>query len=740
MKTKQETHSGSISSAAKEKVRKILAFMGDKVYKPMKAKSLAELIGVPKSKRTEFKNIISHLLQSGEIVISSKGNLSLPRQLGIHKGVFSGTRHGYGFVTLDDAKLAADCGDIFIPPSSVNDAVNKDTVLCKITTADSGSRRAEGEVIRIVKRGYDAIAGIYISPDDILNRQLGENFFLPKPGFGVFHPLDHKISDHIVIKAANTMNAASGDKVMITLTKRTHDNAPREGIVVEVLGHGGEPAVDVLSLIRLHGIPSEWSKGVLEQAELAPTFVAEKDTEGRLDLRGTVTITIDGEDTKDVDDAVTIKRLPNRNFELGVHIADVAHYVRHGSLLDLEARNRGTSVYLADRVIPMLPKELSNGICSLNCGVDRLALSCIMQIDAKGAVVSHEIAESVIRVDRAITYTIANDIVTSGKQSGCYSEYAEFFDMLTTMNELAEALRNKRLKRGSIEFGFPEAKITLNEYGEPISITPSVRNAATGIIEEFMIAANETVAEEYFWREIPFVYRTHEKPSPDNIRQLNQFLHNFGYTIKGTDLRPGSISALLSKVEATPEEALISRMVLRSFRQARYTPENIGHFGLASKYYTHFTSPIRRYPDLTIHRIIKATLHNRPKQAAKVTADLTEVCGKCSLYERRAEQCERDVANLKKAQFMRAHIGETFAGIISGVTKNGIYVELENTVEGFISTAWLSDGYTFQQEHMCYTSHDGHSYRMGDKVAVEVKSVDTEVSQRVNFAFLNEDM
>jgi len=601
--------------------------------------------------------------------------------------------------------------------------------------ADSGSRRAEGEITRIVKRGYDTIVGTYIGPDDVLNHQFDDSFFLPKPGYGVFYPLDQKIGDNIVVRHTNAMNAISGDKVMIKLIQRPHGSTPREGIVVEVLGHGGEPSVDVLSLIRLHGIPSEWGKGVLEQAELVPESVSEKDTDGRLDLVGVLTVTIDGDDTKDVDDAVSIKRLPNGNLELGVHIADVAHYVRYGSLLDIEARNRGTSVYLADRVIPMLPKKLSNGICSLNTGVDRLALSCIMQIDHKGAVVSHGIAESVIRVDRAITYNIANDIITHGELSPHYAEYSPFFDMLTTMSELSAILRQKRLGRGSVEFGFPETKITLDEHGEPINITASVRNAATSIIEEFMIAANETVAEEYFWRELPFVYRTHEKPLPENIRQLNDFLRNFGHKIKGANLHPGSIAELLSKIEATPEEALISRMVLRNFRQARYAPDNIGHFGLASKYYTHFTSPIRRYPDLTIHRIIKAVLHNRQKQLASLTADLSTLCGRCSLYERRAETCERDVANLKKAQYMRSRIGQSFPGIISGVTKNGIYVELENTIEGLISTAWLPDGYEFVSEKMCYSSRDGHSYNMGDEVMVEVKSVDTEVIQRINFTF-----
>jgi len=694
---------------------KVMRVISDKAYRPMKPKALAGLMNVPRNKRAEFNDIASSLLRDGDIVIGGNGNISLPQHQGIHKGLFSGTRHGYGFVTPEDEGTVSRYGDIFIPAGATRDALNKDIVMCRIISADSGSRRAEGEIIRVVKKGYDAIVGTYSD--------------------GVFYPLDPKIGGDIVVRPENSLGASDGDKVMVTVLPRHTSSGLREGVVAEILGRGDEPGIDVLSIIRLHGIPHEWGSGVLDSAESLPGKVSDSDAEGRTDLRHIQTITIDGEDTKDVDDAVTINRLPNGNFRLGVHIADVAHYVRHGGPIDAEARTRGTSVYLADRVIPMLPPKLSNGICSLNAGCDRLALSCVMELDPAGALVSHEIFESVIHVDRAITYTVVNDIVTNGQNSPHYADNIRFTQMLEIMSELAAILRRKRLRRGSVEFGFHEAKITVDEHGRPTSIKASGRNTATSIIEEFMIAANETVAEEYFWRELPFIYRTHEEPSAESILKLNTFLKSFGHTIKGSKTHPGAISELLAKIESSPEEALVSRMVLRSFRQARYTPENIGHFGLASKYYTHFTSPIRRYPDLTIHRVIKAALHDRNKQIERIGDGLKKLCANCSLYERRAEACERDVANLKKAQFMMDRIGEVFPGIISGVTRHGIYVELENTVEGIISTAWLPEGYDFFPDRMCYTSRDGQSYSLGDKVAVEVKSVDTEAIARVNFAF-----
>ena len=735
-------HGGEATEAQERRAAKILAAMADKAYTPMKPKALAGLMCVPKEARAEFKAIIERLLRDGDVVLNGKQNLCLPQRLGLVKGIFGGTQHGYGFVTPEDEETAGRYGDIFIPASATRDALNKDVVLCRITVADGAGRRAEGEVVRIIKKGYDSIVGTYIDASELREsrlRELGLGHTSLVADVGVFYPLDRKIGDDIIIRGSNALNAQSGDKVMAKILPRLYSGGPREGIVTEVLGPGDEPGVDVTAIIRLHGIPFEWSRDVLEMAERLPDEVSEDAVLGRVDLRGALTVTIDGEDTKDVDDAVTIKRLDGGAFELGVHIADVAHYVREGKLLDMEARNRATSVYLADRVIPMLPPKLSNGICSLNEGCDRLALSCIMRIDNKGAVVSHDIVESVICVDRGLTYTVVNDIVVNGKDSVHYAESIQFAEMFADMSELASVLRAKRIRRGSVEFGFPEAKISVNERGEPTAITPTARNAATGFIEEFMVAANETVAEEYFWRELPFIYRTHEEPAVESIRILNEFLRGFGYSIKGATTHtasPGAIAALLSKVEATPEQAIISRMVLRSFRQARYTPENIGHFGLASKYYTHFTSPIRRYPDLMVHRVIKAAIHERSKQLESIRAGLGKLCARCSLYERRAETCERDVANLKKAQFMKNYVGQTFPGVISGVTKHGIYVELENTVEGMVSTAWLPEGYDFVADRMSYVGNN-EAYSLGDKVRVEIKSVDAEVTHRVNFVFVD---
>ncbi|MCL2617148.1 MAG: ribonuclease R, partial [Defluviitaleaceae bacterium] len=455
------------------KAAKVLAAMNDKAFSPMKPKALASLLNVPKDKRGEFQDVISGLLRDGHIVISGKGNISLPQTLGVYRGSFSGTRQGYGFVTPEDDGVTARYGDIFIPAAHTRDALNKDTVLCRIVSADSAGRRAEGEILRVIKKGADALVGTYIDAADLRPgrlRELAPGPYSPEPQFGVFYALDRKIGDDIIIRHSSSMGARSGDKVMVKVLPRRDGTGPREGVVDEIIGNGDEPGIDVLSLIRLHGIPYEWSEGVLEAAERLPDTVTEEHIVDRVDLRDVLTVTIDGEDTKDVDDAVTIRRMPGGIFELGVHIADVAHYVHSGGAIDREARERCTSVYLADRVIPMLPPKLSNGICSLNAGCDRLALSCVMRIDGRGDVVSHEIIESVIHVDRGMTYTVVNDIVLHGENSAHYEANVTFAAMFADMAELAATLRNKRIRRGSIEFSFTEAKIIVNDLGEPVDI------------------------------------------------------------------------------------------------------------------------------------------------------------------------------------------------------------------------------------------------------------------------------
>ena len=459
------------------------------------------------------------------------------------------------------------------------------------------------------------------------------------------------------------------------------------------------------------------------------------DRDGRLDLRHLQTVTIDGEDAKDLDDAISLTK-EGDIYHLGVHIADVSNYVQYNSALDREALKRGTSVYLADRVVPMLPERLSNGICSLNQGEDRLALSCLMDINEKGKVVSHQIAETVINVNERMCYTDVKNILEDTDEEA-KKRYADLVPMFFLMKELSQILRGNRHHRGSIDFDFPESKIILDEKGKPVDIHPYERNVATKIIEDFMLLANETVAEEYFWREVPFLYRTHEVPDEEKIKKLSTFINNFGYHIHVHDeVKPKEIQKLLSQVEGTPEEALISRLTLRSMCQAKYTTDNTGHFGLAAKYYTHFTSPIRRYPDLQIHRIIKENLRGRLNENRIEHYDkiLPEVAKQCSDRERLAEETEREVVKMKKAEYMRMHIGEEYEGVISGVTKWGIYVELPNTVEGLVHVVDLRDDhYNFiEQTYEMVGEHTGKTYKLGEKVRVRVSDAD-KLLRTINF-------
>ena len=524
------------------------------------------------------------------------------------------------------------------------------------------------------------------------------------------------------------MGAVTGHKVVVTMTEYGGERKKPEGIITEIIGHVNDPGTDILSIVKAYNIPDEYPPEVMRQVSRMPDEVLPEDMAGRKDIRGWQTVTIDGEDAKDLDDAITLSR-EDYGYKLGVHIADVSHYVMEGSPLDEEALKRGTSVYLVDRVIPMLPHKLSNGICSLNARTDRLALSCIMEIDPQGRVIGHEVAETVINVDRRMTYTAVDAIVT-GRDEAVMKEYEGFVEMFDLMKELADILREKRTQRGSIDFDFPETKIILDEKGKPVEIKPYDRNAATKIIEDFMLMANETVAEDYFWQELPFVYRTHDNPDPEKMKRLGVFINNFGYSIRtqNGEVHPKELQKLLTKIEGTEEEALISRLTLRSMKQAKYMPMCTGHFGLAAKYYTHFTSPIRRYPDLQIHRIIKENLHGRltEKRIAHYDKILTGVTVQCSATERRAEEAERETVKLKKCEYMAKRIGEVFEGVISGVTNWGFYVELPNTVEGLVHVSELhGDYYIFDEERMELRGETGGEiFKLGQKIAVQVTGTD----------------
>ena len=580
-------------------------------------------------------------------------------------------------------------------------------------------KRREGSVKQILTRGTTQLVGIY---------QQSKNY-----GFVI--PDNDRFARDVFIPKEASKGAMNGHKVVVLLTDYGDERRNPEGKVIEILGHITDPGTDVLSIVKGYDLPTEFPEKVMNQAERVPDQISEADMAGRMDLRDVQMVTIDGEDAKDLDDAVSLT-MEGDKYVLGVHIADVSNYVQEKSAMDREALKRGTSVYLVDRVIPMLPRRLSNGICSLNAGEDRLALSCIMTIDPKGNIVDHEIAETVIHVDQRMSYTGVQKILDGDEET--VKKYEVLVPMLVRMKELAALLREKRRARGSIDFDFPETKVILNEKGEPIEIRPYERNTATRIIEDFMLAANETVAEDCFWQELPFVYRTHDNPDPDRMRKLAAFINNFGYSIhlKDDEVHPKELQKLLAKLEETPEEDLISRLTLRSMKQAKYTTECTGHFGLAAKYYCHFTSPIRRYPDLQIHRIIKDVLRGRMNGTREehYRSILPEVARQSSERERKADEAERETIKLKKVEYMSHHLWEEFDGVISGVTAWGIYVELPNTVEGLVRTASLQGDYFEYNESACAMVgvHTGKSYAIGQKVKVQVTGAD-KMTRTIDF-------
>ena len=684
----------------------LLTLFEDPAYVPMKLKEIAILLDVPKEQREDLKEVLDTLLSEGKIGISQKGKYGKP-DLGSVAGVFFGHPKGFGFVTVEGMDQ-----DVFIPEEKTGGALHGDTVLISAESKPGNGKRAEGHVVKVLEHANEEIIGFY---------QKNKNF-----GFVI--PDNQKLSKDVFVPQGKDMGAVNGHKVVVRVTDFGGPGRKPEGIITEILGHVNDPGTDILSIVRAYGLAEEFPDGVMKQVAAVPDHVDGKDMQGRLDLRDLQTVTIDGEDAKDLDDAITITKKGNV-YTLGVHIADVTNYVTEYSPLDEEALKRGTSVYLVDRVIPMLPHKLSNGICSLNQGEDRLALSCIMDIDETGDVIGHRIAETVINVDRRMTYTAVNAIVTD-QDEAVMKEYEAFVSMFLQMKELADILREKRKKRGSIDFDFPETKVILDERGKPLEIKPYDRNAATKIIEDFMLMANETVAEDYFWQEIPFLYRTHDNPDPEKMKSLGTLINNFGYSIRlhNGDVYPKEVQKLLANAEDTPEEALISRLALRSMKQAKYTVTNTGHFGLAAKYYTHFTSPIRRYPDLQIHRIIKENLRSglSDKRIGHYDKILGQVSVQCSTMERRADEAERETIKLKKCEYMTKYIGEAFDGVISGVTNWGLYVELPNTVEGLVHVNQLQDDYYhFDEEHYELVGEmTRKTYKLGQPIRVIVANTD----------------
>ncbi|MBE5833193.1 MAG: ribonuclease R [Butyrivibrio sp.] len=689
-------------------------------YEPMKEKELAILMQVGRDDRNLFKKALEELVAECRLERTPRGRFA--KSEGGLIGTFVSNQRGFGFVEIEGREE-----DIFIPEEYVHGAFHGDTVQVELL-GTTGGKREEGRIRNIVTRNVTDVVGTF---------QGSKNY-----GFVV--PDNNKFQNDFFIPIEHSKGAVTGDKVVVKITDYgdpIHGRKP-EGKVSEIIGNINDPGVDILSIVKGYDIPSEFPERVMNQAMRTADYVSAADMEGRRDLRDVMMVTIDGEDAKDLDDAVSLTKKDGLYY-LGVHIADVSNYVQENSALDREAKKRGTSVYLVDRVIPMLPHKLSNGICSLNHGEDRLAMSCLMTIDNNGAVIDHEICESVINVNERMTYTSVAKILEQNDEEEC-KRYEELVPMFKDMAELAAILRARRVERGSIDFDFPETKIILDKEGNPIDIKPYERNTATNLIEDFMLIANETVAQHFSWLESPFVYRIHEQPSPEKIANLTTFIRNFGYNIhtKTEDVHPKEIQKLLAKIEGSNEEAVITRLALRSMMQAKYSTECTGHFGLACEYYCHFTSPIRRYPDLQIHRIIKDHLRGRMNDSkiAHYNEILPEVAKHSSETERRAEEAERETDKLKKAQYMESRVGEVYDGVVSGVTSWGMFVELSNTCEGLIRAADIEDDfYVFDEsEYALIGESTGKSYRLGQKVKVKVKGAD-RMARTIDFRLVKED-
>ncbi|MBQ7706774.1 MAG: ribonuclease R [Lachnospiraceae bacterium] len=697
---------------------KLYSFICDKNYKPMRLKDIRFLLQVSDEDKKRVELALEELVAEGKITVTPKGKYKkLDENLLV--GIYIGNKKGFGFVRVEGDKE-----DYFIPARDTLDAFHSDRVVIQPTGVSEAGKRHEAKIVQILERGMNVVVGTY-----------------DKQGaFGFVIPDNQKVADDIFIAKENSMGAMSGHKVVCQLLNYGEKRKSPEGRIVEILGHVNDPSTDIMSVVRAYDIPMEYPDKVMDSLKEIPDEINPDDIIGRKDFRELDTVTIDGEDAKDLDDAITLS-FENGIYTLGVHIADVSHYVKEKSPLDKEALKRGTSCYLVDSVIPMIPHKLSNGICSLNAGVDRLTLSCVMEIDKKGKLLNHYIAEGVINVNERMTYTNVAKILDRSDDE-VIKRYEPLVPMFDLMKELSEIIRSTRHKRGSIDFDVPETKIIVDENHKPVEIKPYDRNPATKIIEDFMLMANETIAEDYFWQELPFEYRVHEDPDQEKMETLMHFMSNFGLYMKGAggEMHPKELQKLLEKIEGEPYEALISKMMLRSMKQARYSTECTGHFGLACKYYCHFTSPIRRYPDLQIHRIIKENLHGElnDKRISHYKRILPSVADDNSNKERRAEEAEREVIKLKEIEYMSEHIGEEFDGVISGVTSSYIFVELENTVEGAVSVAYMYDDlYYFNEEQYAMIGEKkGKKYQLGDKVRIKVLNCD-KIKKNIDFSIID---
>lgn len=696
----------------------LLDFMRETAYKPMNYQELEKHFGIEDAAEfKEFLKLLNKLEDEGKIIRTPNDHYGVPERMNLLRGKLQSHAKGFGFLIPDEK----DHGDVYLHANDLKSAMNGDIILVRVTSRSEHGGRMEGEVVRIVERAVTQIVGTFedheayafVVPDD---KRINRDIFIPKGGY---------------------QGAVSGQKVVVKIVSYPEGRSAAEGEIVEILGHKNDPGVDILSIIRKHQLPESFPDEVMREAEAAPDSITDEEIiqQGRRDLRGEIIVTIDGEDAKDLDDAVHVKRLENGNYMLGVHIADVGYYVKENSELDQEAYRRGCSVYLVDRVIPMLPHRLSNGICSLNPQVDRLTLSCEMEFDAASLKrVRHDVFTSVIRTKERMTYTNVKKILTATEeepQTELKERYADLLDMFGLMEELAMHLRSKRMKRGAIDFDFQESKVIVDENGKAVDIIKRERSVAEQIIEEFMLVANETVAEHFHWLRVPFLYRIHEDPNQEKLLNFVQFAANFGYVVKGkgNSVHPKALQTLLEEIRGTKEATVISTVMLRSMKQAKYDAESLGHFGLAAEFYSHFTSPIRRYPDLVIHRIIREVLDGGGQlteaRHEALTARMPDIAQHSSERERVAVDAERDTDQLKKCEFMLDKVGEEFEGIISSVTNFGMFIELDNSVEGLIRLSDMSDDYyNFHEQHMILVGErTSKVYRIGDEVKIRITRV-----------------
>ncbi len=701
----------------------ILNFMKEEAYKPMEIPEIAKIFNINKNEYKSFKKAIKTMEKEGLLARDESDKLGLAQRMGVITGKIEIHDRGFGFLIPDIEGIK----DLFIAKTNLMGAMNGDRVVAKIIKEGRNGKRTEGIIINIVERVNKNIVGIY---ED-------------NKSFGFVLPEDKRIQNDIFISKKDRNGAKKGQIVMVEITRWPDGKRKNpEGKVVEILGRPGDKGIDIDIIIRKYNLPEDFPPSVLNSALDIEDFITEDEIKGRLDLRNIKMVTIDGEDAKDLDDAVSIERLENGNFKLGVHIADVTHYVKERSVIDKEAFKRATSVYLIDRVIPMLPKKLSNGICSLNPKVDRLTLSCIMEVNRQGKVVNHTIAQSVIKTNERMTYTDVTKILRDN-DAELIERYKDLVDDFKAMEELCKILRKKRLDRGAIDFDFEECKIILDEKGKPIDIKPYERAIANRMIEEFMLLANETVAEHMEKLKVPFVYRIHENPDAEKLEKFKAFIYNLGYNdiTWGEEVNPKALQRVLDKFKGENEETIISTLLLRSMMQARYSPECAGHFGLAADYYCHFTSPIRRYPDLQIHRIIKEYLNKEltENRSKKLVSIVDSAAKQSSEMERVAQEAEREVDDLKKAEYMKDRIGEIFEGMISSVTGFGAFVELPNTIEGLVHiTSFRDDYYIYDEDRLILIGERNKKiYRLGDKLKVLCSKVDI-LSREIYFEIVED--